>query len=76
MLVCIFSNAKTRQNLLHFVVGKRHSKALTKKKGQVLFELHQKWCPFLQLAAEKKAPFLVQLKKIFGPSYFVRALDN
>ena len=28
---------------------------------------------FLQLAAEKKTP-LVQLKQIFGPSYFVRAL--
>ena len=28
----------------------------------------------LQLAAEKKAPFLVQLKQIFGPSYLVRAL--
>jgi hypothetical protein len=28
-----------------------------------LFEFHQKWCLFLQLAAEKKTPFLVQLKK-------------
>ena len=28
----------------------------------------------LQLAAEKKMPFLVQLKQIFGPSYFDRAL--
>ena len=26
------------------------------------------------MAAEKKTPFLVQLKQIFGPSYFVRAL--
>ena len=30
--------------------------------------------PFLQLAAEKKAPFLVHPKQIFGPSYFARAL--
>ena len=30
----------------------------------------------LQLAAEKKAPFLVQLKQIFGPSYLVRALEG
>ena len=30
--------------------------------------------PFLQLAAEKKNPFLVWLKQIFGPSYFVKAL--
>ena len=29
---------------------------------------------FLQLAAEKNTPFMVQLKKIFSPSYFVRAL--
>jgi hypothetical protein len=31
---------------------------------------------FLQVAAEKKALFLVQLKQIFGPSYFVTALIN
>jgi hypothetical protein len=30
----------------------------------------------LQLAAEKKTQFLVQLKQIFGPSYFVRALGD
>ena len=29
-----------------------------------------------KLAAEKKTPFLVQLIQIFGPSYFVRALDH
>ena len=29
---------------------------------------------FLQLAAERKTPFLVQLKQILGPSYFDRAL--
>ena len=29
---------------------------------------------FLQLAAEEKTSFLLQLKQIFGPSYFVRAL--
>ena len=29
---------------------------------------------FSQLAAEKKTQFLVQLKQIFGPSYFDRAL--
>ena len=39
-----------------------------------MFELHQKWWVFLQLAAEKKTPFLVQLKQIFGPSYFDRSL--
>jgi hypothetical protein len=31
---------------------------------------------FLQLAAEKKIPFWVQLKQTFGPSYFVRALGK
>jgi hypothetical protein len=31
---------------------------------------------FLQLAAEKKTQFLVQLKQIFGSSYFVKALSN
>jgi hypothetical protein len=31
---------------------------------------------FLQLAAEKKAPFWVQLKQPFGPSYFVKALGK
>ena len=45
-----------------------------KKRAESLFELHQKWCLFLQLAAEKKTPFLVQFKQIFGPSYFDRAL--
>ena len=44
------------------------------KKGQVLFELHQKLYLFLHLAAEKKTPLMVQLKQIFGPSYFVRVL--
>ena len=44
-------------------------------------ELHQKLSLyfillFLQLADEKKTPFLVQLKQIFGPSYFVRALEQ
>ena len=39
-----------------------------------MFELHQKWWLFLQLAAEKKTPFLVQLKQIVDPSCFVRAL--
>ena len=38
-----------------------------KKRAESLFELNQKWCLFLQLAAEKKTPFLVQLKQIFGP---------
>ena len=31
---------------------------------------------FLQLAAEKKTPFLVLLKQVFSPSYFVRALQQ
>jgi hypothetical protein len=31
---------------------------------------------FLQLAAEKKALFWVQLKQPFGPSYFVKALGK
>jgi hypothetical protein len=29
-----------------------------------------------ELAAEKKTPFMVQLKQIFGPSYFVKALTK
>ena len=44
------------------------------KKSQKFVSAAQKWCHFLQLAAEKKTPFLVQLKQIFGPSYFDRAL--
>ena len=39
-----------------------------------MFQLHQKWSLFAQLAAEKRTPFLVQLKQIFGPSYFDSAL--
>ena len=35
------------------IYSKCTPKALKNKKGQVLFELHQKWCPFLQLPAEK-----------------------
>ena len=46
------------------------------RRAENLFQLHQKWCLFLQLAAEKKTPFLVQLKQIFGPSYFVTALEG
>jgi hypothetical protein len=46
------------------------------KKGQVLFELHKKWCLFLQLVAEKMTKFWVQLKQIFGPSHLVRALGE
>ena len=30
----------------------------------------------MQWAALKKTTFLVQLKQIFGPSYFVRALNE
>ena len=47
-------------------------------RAENLFELHQKWCLFLQLASEKKTSFLVQLKPIFGPSYiyFDRALEK
>ena len=30
----------------------------------------------LQLATDKKTPFLVKLKQIFGPSFFVRALGK
>ena len=37
--------------------------------------MHQIWCLFLQPTAEKKTPFLVHPKQIFGPSYFVRALE-
>ena len=43
---------------------------------KVPFFLPTVWCFFLQLAAEKKTPFFVQLKQIFGPSYFVRALAS
>ena len=34
------------------------------KKGQNFLKLHQKWCLFLQMAAEKKTPCLVQQEKI------------
>jgi hypothetical protein len=46
------------------------------KKGQVLFEMQPKWSLFLPLAAQKKTLLWVQLKKTFGPFYFVRALVN
>ena len=32
------------------------------KKGRKIFQLHQNWCLFLQLAAKKKTPFLAQLE--------------
>jgi hypothetical protein len=38
--------------------------------------MDQKLCPFLQLATEKKTPFLEHPKQIFGPSYFLSALDS
>ena len=44
------------------------------KKGRKFVSAAPKMVSFLQLAAEKKTPFLVQLTQIFGPSYFVRAL--
>ena len=44
------------------------------KKGRKFVSAAPKMVPFLQLAAEKKTPFLMQLKQIFGPSYFDRAL--
>ena len=37
---------------------------------------NQKMVSFLQQSAEKKTLFLVQLKQIFDPSYFDRALHN
>ena len=43
------------------------------KKG-LTFGMHWKCCLFLQLPAEKKTPFLVHPKQIFGSSYFDRAL--
>jgi hypothetical protein len=39
-----------------------------------LFELHQKWYAFFTAGHRDKDTILVQLKQIFGPSYFVRAL--
>ena len=39
-----------------------------------MFLAAPKMVPFLQLAAEKKTPFLVQLEVFLGPSYFVMAL--
>ena len=39
-----------------------------------MFLAAPKMVSFLQLAAEKKTLFLVRLKQIFGPPYFVRAL--
>ena len=52
-----------------------HLKRHKIRRAENSFELHQKWCLFLQLAAKKKTPFLVQLKQIFDPSNFDRALD-
>ena len=48
-------------------------KAVTRR-TENLPELDQKRFLFLQLEAEKKTPFFVQLKQIFGRSYFDRAL--
>ena len=44
------------------------------KKDRKFVSAAPKMLSFLQLAAEKKTPFLVQLKQIFGPSYFDRTL--
>ena len=44
------------------------------KKGRKFVSAAPKMVSFLLLSAEKKTPFLVQLKQIFGPSYFDRAL--
>ena len=44
------------------------------KKGPKFVSAAPKMVSFLQLAAEKKTPFFLQLKQIFGPSYFDRAL--
>ena len=35
-----------------------------------------KMVSFLLLAGEKKTPFLVHLKQMFDPSYYVGALDS
>ena len=43
-------------------------------KGQVLFELHQKWCFLFTAGSWEKDTILVQFKQIFGPAYFVTAL--
>ena len=45
-----------------------------KKDRKFGFSCTKKCLLFLQLAAEKKTPFLVQLKLIFVPSYFDRVL--
>ena len=44
------------------------------KKGQKFVSAASKMASFSQLPAVKKAPFLVRLKQIFCPSYFVTAL--
>ena len=44
------------------------------KKGRKFVSAAPKMVSYLQLAAEKKTTFLVQLTQIFGPSYFDRAL--
>ena len=46
------------------------------KNGGTFVPTVQKIVSFLQLIAEKKTLFLVQLKQIFDPSYFDRALHN
>ena len=45
-----------------------------KRRAKNLSELHQKWGPFLQLAAEEKDVIFGTAQKFFGPSYFDRAL--
>ena len=44
------------------------------KKGRKFILDPPKMTSFSQLPSVKKTPFLVQLKQIFGPSYFDRAL--
>ena len=46
------------------------------RKAKYLFGMYRKLSPFLQLATEKKTPFLEHPKQIFGPSYFLSALDS
>ena len=46
------------------------------KKGETFVSTVRKIVSFLQLIAEKKTLFLMQLKQIFDPSYFDRALHN
>ena len=62
------------RNLFDAKCCKRILKQSQNKKGRKFVSAAPKMVPFLQLAAEKKTPILVQLKQIFGLSDYDRAL--